>query len=354
MKTVKVGASKPYEVRIGSGLLADSGGLLREIMSPCTAVLVTDDRVDAIWGDTTAGSLEAQGFRVLRWSFPQGERSKNIENLGRLLEFMAQREVTRSDLVVALGGGVTGDLAGFAAAVYLRGVRYVQIPTTLLAAVDSSVGGKTAVNLAAGKNLAGAFHQPELVVCDPDVFRTLDKEVFDDGMAEAVKYGVIADRGLFDAIAAGRSRDGLEELVAACVAVKAQIVGEDEFENGVRQLLNFGHTVGHAVEKCSDFTVRHGQAVAIGMVLAARASERLGLSEESCSGEIRRVLEKTGLPTRSPFGPDELSAAACSDKKRRGGRITLVVPRRIGKCFLHNIPVSELTGFIRAGMGEER
>jgi 3-dehydroquinate synthase len=306
MKTVPVGASKPYEVRIGRGLLADSGALIKEIIQPCTAVLVSDDRVDAICGKIAARSLEAQGFRVLRWTFPQGERSKNMETLARLLEFMAEHEVTRSDLLVALGGGVTGDLAGFAAAVYLRGIRYVQIPTTFLAAVDSSVGGKTAVDLAAGKNLAGAFYQPERVLCDLGVFQTLDKEVFQEGLAEAIKYGVIADRVLFDRIASGDFRDTLEGVVASCVSIKARIVGEDEFDNGSRQLLNFGHTLGHAVEKCSQLEIRHGQAVAIGMVLAARAAEKLGLTEEPCSEEIRRGFGGKRTSDPHPFGADEL------------------------------------------------
>jgi 3-dehydroquinate synthase len=354
VKTVLVGTSKPYKVLIGEGLLAQTGALLKERISPCTAVLAADDRVDAICGEIAERSLEAQGFRVLRWTFPQGEGSKNMETLGRLLEFMARNEVTRSDLLVALGGGVTGDLAGFAAAVYLRGIRCVQLPTTLLAAVDSSVGGKTAVDLAAGKNLAGAFHQPEMVICDLQTFSSLNKKVFGDGVAEAVKYGVIADRGLFERIAAGAISGNLEEIVADCVAIKAMIVGEDEYDNGARQLLNFGHTLGHAVERCSNFTIRHGQAVAVGMVLAARAAERFGLAEEPCSDEIRRVLEAHGLPTQSPFDAAALCKAAVTDKKRRGDFITLVVPRRIGECFLHGIPVAELLRFIRAGLGEQQ
>jgi 3-dehydroquinate synthase len=253
-----------------------------------------------------------------------------METLNAALEFFAASRLTRSDLVVALGGGVTGDLAGFAAAVYQRGVRFAQLPTTLLAAVDSSVGGKTAVNLRAGKNLTGAFHQPEIVVCDTDCLRTLPEAELGNGLAEAIKYGVLCDRALFDRLSGGCPPALMSELIEACVRHKSFYVSKDEKDNGDRRFLNLGHTIGHAAEKCSGFTIPHGRAVAAGMAMIARAGERLGLTEPGTAAEIERALFQNGLPVTADYEATALLAAARSDKKLEGDEITLVVPRRIG------------------------
>ena len=252
--------------------------------------------------------------------------------------------------MAALGGGVTGDMAGFAAAVYLRGIRYVQLPTTLLAAVDSSVGGKTAVDLAAGKNLAGAFCQPAAVLCDTDCLKTLPPDVFADGAAEAVKTGVLADPSLFTLFEDGTLTADPGAVIARCVQYKAGVVERDEKEQGERKLLNLGHTVGHAIEKCSGYTIPHGHAVAAGLAVIARAAERLGWTEGPIAERIAVCLAKNGLPTGTDFPAETLAEAALSDKKRAGGDITLVVPRAIGRCELKTLPVAELLPVIRAGL----
>jgi len=242
-------------------------------------------------------------------------------------------------------------MAGLAAALYLRGIRFVQLPTTLLAAVDASVGGKTAVDLKAGKNLAGAFLQPSAVLCDTGCLATLTPEIFADGAAEAIKTGVLCDESLFALFENGTLAADPAEVIARCVAYKAGVVERDEKERGERKLLNLGHTVGHAIEKCSGFAVSHGHAVAAGMAIIARAAEALGWAGEPVAGRIAACLEKNGLPTGTKFDPGALAEAASADKKRAGGEITLVVPEKIGRCGLKKIPVPELLPVIRAGMG---
>lgn len=350
MMEIPVKTQKPYSVLIGTGLLAQAGQLTKERTGLCRAVIVSDERVEALYGPAARQAFAQAGFAVSSWSFPAGEASKNLGTLGRLLEWLAEEGLTRRDLLVALGGGVTGDLTGFAAAVYLRGIRYVQLPTTLLAAVDSSVGGKTAVDLASGKNLCGAFKQPELVVCDSSLLDSLAPETFAEGLAESVKYGVIADRNLFGAFKDGNYRDGrLERIIGRCVEIKGAVVADDEFDNGARQLLNFGHTVGHSIEKLSHYGISHGFAVAMGMAIMARAAEALGWAAKPVAAELEAVLAKNGLPAECGFGSAELAQAALSDKKRRGERITLIVPEEIGRCELKEIPVSQLEAVIRAG-----
>ncbi|MEZ4626930.1 MAG: 3-dehydroquinate synthase [Eubacteriales bacterium] len=290
------------------------------------------------------------GFDACSYVFPAGEAHKRLDTLSGMLEFFADQHLTRKDFVVALGGGVTGDMAGFAAGCYLRGVRFAQIPTTLLAAVDSSVGGKTAVDLAAGKNLAGLFHQPSMVICDTDTFATLSPDEFANGAAEAIKAGILDDESLFSLFESGDVRANIQEIVAQCVAFKAKIVEEDETETGIRKTLNLGHTAGHAIERCSDFTIPHGHAVGAGLAIIARASERLGWATAPIARRIEAALTRNGLPTTTEFTPEALAEAALSDKKRAGGTITIVVPRNIGDCALIDIPVEQLTDVFRAGL----
>ena len=338
MTSIQVQTGKPYRVTIGRGLLAQCGEMTAVVKAACRVMLVSDDIVFALYGQTVTQSYEAAGFAVHHFVFANGERSKNMDTLVQLLEEMAAAGLTRGDLAVALGGGVTGDLTGFAAAAYLRGIPYVQLPTTFLAAIDSSVGGKTGVNLAAGKNLAGAFHQPIAVFCDIDSFNTLPREIFLDGMCEAVKYGCIAGASLFDELR-GDAPD-LAGIVAACVEMKRDLVERDEFDRGDRQMLNFGHTPAHAIEKLSGYAVSHGHAVGMGMCIMGGAF----------APQIRALLEAQGVDTRCPYTAAELAQVALSDKKRSGGMISLVLLERIGKAYLKEIAVGELAAYFEKGL----
>lgn len=350
MKKISVKASSSYDISIGSGILADTGKIVSEVLPPCRAALISDSNVMPLYGAAVKKSLEAAGYKVLSFTFDSGEKSKSFGMAGALLDFFSQCGLTRGDIVIALGGGVTGDLTGFAASIYLRGIKYVQIPTSLLAAVDSSVGGKTGVDLPAGKNLAGAFWQPSAVICDTHTFKTLPAHYISDGMAEVVKYGIIADNKLFDSLKSLSASDIDDEIVATCVSIKRDIVEKDEFDKGERLLLNFGHTIGHAIEKLSNYKISHGHAVAAGMACMARASEALGIAEKPCAAETEALLRSLNLPAGCDFTSDELTRAALVDKKIKGDKITIVVPKEIGRAVLHCINVGELDAFISAGL----
>ena len=350
IKTIDVRVNPPYQVHIGAGLLSRCGEFLSKAVGSCRLAVVADSTVAPLYLSTVTGSLRKAGYPVSTYLYPAGEAHKNLATLSGILEFLAAEHLTRSDCVVALGGGVCGDMAGFAAAVYLRGIRYVQLPTTLLSAVDSSVGGKTAIDLKAGKNLAGAFLQPSLVLCDTDTLRTLPPEVFADGAAEAIKTGVLCDESLFSLFDTENLHADIGAIAARCIAFKSSVVEQDEKDNGVRRTLNLGHTAGHAIEKCAGFAITHGHAVAIGMVLIARAAEKLGWNEVPCADRIAAVLRRNHLPTETAYSARQLAEAALSDKKRRGSTISLVIPRRIGECDMKTIPVTELERVFAAGL----
>ena len=350
METVTVNASVPYPVHIGSGLLDEAGERIRAVTKSRRCALVTDSTVEPLYAGRVCASLERAGIAPLLYRFPAGEQSKNLTVYGKILEFLAENRLTRSDFVIALGGGVAGDMAGFAAAAYQRGVDYIQMPTTFLAASDSSVGGKTAVDLAAGKNLVGAFHQPRLVLCDTDTFRTLPEETFADGAAETVKHALIADGDFYRFLMANDIRAHMDEVVRRNVEIKASVVGEDEFERGKRKLLNFGHTLGHAMEKISAYTVTHGHAVAIGMALAARASERLGYSPAGTLDAVTAACRRFGLPTQCPWDAGALYDAATGDKKRDGGSIDIVVLEEIGRARTLRLDMDGLRRFVEAAL----
>lgn len=349
MKIITVNASQKYDVIIGNGLLKNAGEICAERIGVCKGAIITDSTVDALYSEILESSLKNAGYEITKFVFEAGEKSKNADTLINILEFLAESELTRSDCVFALGGGVVGDMAGFASAVYLRGIHFVQFPTTLLAAVDSSVGGKTGIDLRAGKNLAGAFHQPSLVICDPSLLDTLTPEIFADGCAEVIKYGVINDKPLFDLLNGG-IRNNIEQIIAQCVKNKSKIVEADEFDNGTRQLLNLGHTVGHAIEKRSHFEISHGSAVSIGMVIVMRAAIKLGLCKKDRLSLLVDLLKKIKLPVNCSFSASELASVALSDKKRKGNTITLVIPYDIGDSRLLKLPISELESFIEKGL----
>ena len=350
MKKVTVCASKTYDILIERGLIKDSGKLLLDAkISPCRAAILTDDNVDPLYSKTVEASLSAAGFSTIKYVIKNGEDSKSAESFISFLNFLASNKLTRSDILIALGGGVVGDLCGFCASSYLRGVKFVQIPTTLLSMVDSSVGGKTAINLDAGKNLAGAFYQPSLVIIDPDVLDTLSDETFSDGCAEVIKYGIIGDRALFDKLKLG-IKENIEDVIENCVKNKRDIVNIDERDTGVRQLLNLGHTMGHAVEHLSDFSISHGSAVAIGTAAIAKVSVSAGLLSESEKDEILAMLEKYSLPTACPYTSKEMADVALSDKKREGGYINLVIPYAIGDSRLMKVSATELEKIFETGV----
>ena len=351
MTTVTVRASRPYEVTIGRGLLDTVGRQAAGQWKGRSAAVVSDSTVAPLYLNRVKDSLERAGFRVHSFVFPAGEDQKNGGTYLKLLEFLAARRLTRSDGLIALGGGVVGDLAGFAAATFLRGIGFLQLPTTLLAAVDSSVGGKTAIDLTNGKNLAGAFYQPQAVLCDLDTLDTLPAEVFADGCAEVIKYGMIGDPALLARLETVDFRADPEELVARCVAQKRDLVEQDEFDTGARQLLNLGHTLGHGVEACSGYTVSHGRAVAIGMTLVTRAAVAFGRCPAEVLPRLRRLLERYGLPDATAYSAQALYEKTLSDKKRSGDTISLVVPIAWGASQLVRIPVSELPAWIERGLG---
>jgi 3-dehydroquinate synthase len=349
MKTIRVRASKEYDVLIGDGILGEAGPVIRKTAGGQAAAIIADDITEALHAKRLTDSLIQNGYRVARYVFPHGESSKNAETFLSILNFLAEEKFSRKDVVIALGGGVTGDLAGFAASCYMRGICFVQIPTTLLAMVDSSVGGKTAINLAAGKNLAGAFYQPSVVLTDVSLLSTLPLEFFQDGCAEIIKYGVIADKALFKSLETSIGNQ-LEDVISRCVEIKRDVVAEDEFENGSRKILNFGHTIGHAIELLSGYRTAHGYAVAAGMAIVTRAAVRLDICEARCLQSVSQMLNKYGLPGNSSYEADMLARACLSDKKRDGDSVSMVFPAEIGKCVIKKIPVSELESVIRLGL----
>ncbi len=337
MKKVTVHASKSYDCLIGSGLLAECGPRFAAFGGSDKIMLVTDDKVASYYLETCENHLRQAGFRVYTFVIENGEKSKNSDSYLRLLNTLAEHHFTRTDSIAALGGGVVGDLSGFAAATFLRGIRYFQIPTSLLAMVDSSVGGKTAIDLPAGKNLAGAFYQPSLVLCDTDTLDTLEDQIFREGCAEIIKYAVIGDEALFASLEKTGVGFDRESVIARCIEMKKDIVETDEFDTGKRQLLNFGHTIGHAVERCSGLSIRHGQAVAIGMALMAKT-----LLPAAVAKRLIDLLRQFGLPVSCDFPAEQIFDAIRSDKKRKGNSLTLVVPERIGNCVLQRMPLEDL------------
>ncbi len=349
MTVVQVQASRSYEVLIGEGLLKEAGERIRAVTRAGTAVIVAGDIVWPLYGQRLSRSLEAAGFRVLSYVIPHGERSKNLETYGALLAFLAEHRVNRGDVLVALGGGVTGDLTGFAASTYQRGMDFVQVPTTLLAAVDSSVGGKTAVDLPTGKNQVGTFYQPSLVLCDLETLGTLPEEEYRCGCAEVIKYGVLGSAKLFNELELLPVREQLEHVIAECVRMKRDIVAADEFDRGRRQLLNLGHSVGHAVEACSGYTVLHGQAVAIGLAVVTRAAYERGLCFRNTLEAVLGILKKYGLPTEPGYSRAALEEAMLADKKLSGGQLRLIIPREIGHCEILPVPVEDIGVWLAAG-----
>lgn len=361
MRKVQVAlGEKSYDILIEKGLLSQAGQKLRELLPEAgKAAVITDSHVGALYGKRLCETLEQSGFSATMLTFPAGEENKNLATLEVLYDGLAAAGLTRSDAVIALGGGVTGDMGGLVAATYLRGVDFIQIPTSLLAAVDSSVGGKVAVDLPRGKNLVGAFYQPRAVYIDPSLLETLPGRYLHDGLAEVIKYGCIRDRSLFEFLQ--RLADDrellahMDEIIETCCAIKAQIVEKDEFDTGERMLLNFGHTLGHAVEKVFHYkTYSHGEGVGIGMVLLTRQAEKLGLTETGTAGQIAALLRQYGLPADVEINRQDWLDTIMLDKKKRGSRLTFVLVKRIGEGFLQTVPFADVPRYLPEEQGERR
>ena len=337
-RKIHVAASRSYDIYIGDAILSRLGEFIKPLVGECRVAVLTDSNVDSLYGSSIMDYLQGAGYDACKYVIPAGEASKCADNLLSFLNFLACEQITRSDAVIAFGGGVVGDLGGLSASLYLRGIKYVQVPTTLLAAVDSSVGGKTAIDIPAGKNLVGSFYQPVLVCCDTTLMDTLPASIYRDGCAEVIKYGMILDKELYALLQAPPFERG--SVVARCVEIKRDVVEQDEFDNGLRGLLNFGHTFGHAIEKLSNFAVTHGEAVAKGMVIAAKIAPLCGLCD--VTAELSALLERYGFDLSCPYSATEMHDAMLADKKRRGGSITMVLPRAIGDCALVTVTIEEL------------
>lgn len=349
MKTLTVALpGRSYDILIERGLLSQAGAHCRRVLPRASCLfVVTDSNVGPLYLDRVRAGLEGAGFQVTAHTVPAGEGAKCAARLSELWEAMMAAGLTRTDAVVALGGGVVGDLAGFAAATVLRGVDFVQMPTTLLAQVDSSVGGKVAIDLHHGKNLAGAFWQPKLVLMDPDALDTLDDQTFADGMAEVVKYGCIRDAAFFDFLEARPSRGELmaeiEHILYTCCDIKRGVVERDERDTGERMLLNFGHTLGHAYELAGHYeTWSHGQAVAAGMCAAAKLGVKLGVTPAEVPPRLEGVLSALGLPTAISCTAEDYAAAVGLDKKGAGDSISVILLDKLGHAVPHKMPKTEL------------
>ena len=346
MDKIAVNASRPYTVVIEDGLLGSVGSLIRDELGGSRAMVVTDDTVSFLYLDKVMSSLRESGYEAFSFVLASGEASKNTDNYIRLMTALCDCGLERSDVVIALGGGVVGDIAGFAASTWMRGTRYVNVPTTLLAAVDSSIGGKTAVDLPVGKNLIGSFWNPSLVIIDPMTLRTLSPETFLDGYAESIKYGILTDPHMMTVLrTADESRD-YNELIGRAIRVKVQIVEKDESDHGMRQYLNFGHLLGHAVEACSDFKISHGSAVALGLALESKGCALSSLTDISVHHEITKILEEFHFDLTTDFTRDDLMPFIRHDKRIRDEHIRLIVPEQIGKCGMRDISIEDMPQFV--------
>ena len=338
------GSNTDSDIYIGSGIFSQTAKHIAEKFQPTRIHIVTDSNVAPLYLEQLRAEFP---IGVTTTVIPAGEEYKTLDTVAGIYADLSEAELTRSDLVIALGGGVVGDITGFTAATYLRGIHVCQIPTTLLAQVDSSVGGKTGVDLPQGKNLVGAFYQPELVIIDTDILTSLPERIFNDGMAEVIKYGCIANPDILNMIAQPDFKSNMQHIVYECVRIKRDVVQQDEHDTGLRMILNFGHTIGHGAEKVGHFTeLTHGQAVAIGMVQAAELAAKLG--ETDYTQQITEICQAHELPTQLPYPIEEVYAAMLHDKKRAGDSINMILVHPMGKAHIHKIPLEQLHTLLTA------
>ena len=347
MRKITVKGEKSYDILLESGLLKESGSKIRSISKATRAIVISDSNVFPIYGDTVLSSLRNNGFEASSFVFSAGEKSKNLDTVSQMIKAMSQSELTRTDVAIALGGGVTGDMVGFASAIYLRGIDFIQIPTTLLSQVDSSVGGKTGCDTDYGKNLIGSFHNPSLVLIDTDTLKTLPQRYMRDGMGEVIKYGCIKSSNLFDKLLSSDDFSSImQDVIFECVDIKRQVVENDFTEKGERMLLNFGHTLAHAIEKHYNYDgISHGEAVGIGMYEITLASEKENLTEKGNAEKIKAALEKYGLPIACEAKANELCSLMIRDKKRRGNSLNLVLLQSIGNAYVKSVENEKLKAF---------
>lgn len=345
MKKFAVSASLPYEIVIGDDLIKNAGEYIKNVIPPCKICVITDSNVNSLYAQVLLTSLIESGYQVSKVLFPAGEHSKNITTYANIMSALADEGITRSDAIVALGGGIVGDLTGFVASTYMRGIPYIQIPTTLISALDSSVGGKTGINLPNGKNLAGTFWQPSLVLTDYKTFDTLSSDKLLDGYAEAIKCALISESNMIPHIL---NKD-YDYVIERCISIKKSFVEVDEMDKGIRQILNFGHTIGHAIEKYTSYNITHGQAIAKGMLAESRAAYRMGLTDCDISSQLEELLNQFGFDTSLRFNPDEIYQLTTTDEKIFNDTITVIVPKSLGKCELQRISLSKLKEYVSSG-----
>ncbi len=347
MKTLRVNLSEDsYDIIIGKNLLAQLNENLRKFFTGKKVMIITDDNVEKLYANKVKEVLLVDGYEVEIFAFPHGEESKTLETCAKAYEKLIDFKFSRSDLIIALGGGVVGDLAGFVASTYLRGVKFVQIPTSLLAMVDSSVGGKVAVDLPQGKNLVGSFYQPKLVLIDCEMIKTLSDKFFNDGLGEVIKYGLIRDKNLFDKLIRFKDKEelleNLTEIIYTCCNIKREVVENDQFDTGERMILNFGHTLGHAIEKVHGFSeVTHGEGVCLGMNIITKLSEEKGLTKVGTQKQIEEILRKYNLPYEIELNKkNEILESMMIDKKNLNGSLNLILLKDIGECFIEKSDIS--------------
>ena len=358
MSVVNVKASRDYKVTIGSGVISQVGTILKDVAPGITkALVVSDTNTKALYADKVKALIEAEGIEVSEYTFEAGEQSKNIDTIAAMWGVMAKAGFTRTDAIVSVGGGVAGDMSGFAAATFLRGIKVVQVPTSLLAMVDACVGGKTGIDLKEGKNLVGAFHQPSAVIEDADFLASLSDEVFTEGMAEVIKYACIMDTELYEilkehsseGIAIRDNSELMDRIVTKCVSDKAYVIEVDEHDNGLRQTLNFGHTIGHVIERNSHFQLAHGVCVAKGMGIILDAGVAAGRIDKEEADKMKDLIAAYGLPVQDTITPEDAVSGALNDKKKRGNTISLIVVDKIGEAQIVKMTPDDLLAFLKGG-----
>lgn len=344
-KKIQIRAGDGYDFIIEDGLLNSAGELVASVLDADRIALFSDSTVAPLFADRVEEQLQKANFQTCRYVYEAGERSKNIGTVTSFLDFMAENNLTRGDAVAVLGGGVAGDMGGFAASIYQRGIKFIQIPTTILASVDSSVGGKTGVDTKYGKNLTGTFWQPSLVLCDTNTFQELNEEEVLCGYAEVIKSAAIRRPELFKDLEEGKFQTAMQDVIAQCVEIKSEVVEEDERESGVRRILNFGHTMAHSIELKSDFGITHGKAVAIGMLMVTKASEKHGLTEAGTYDRLYSLIQREGYQTETELPLEVLCEAARHDKKTAGDSIRIVYLDKIGSAKTKKIKLDDLYDF---------